>query len=474
MSEIIATRSPDHARAFSSAFSVIWGSTPFSDEVNNLAYFRAMTCFLGSEPDDLADRRRIMYAYLQNDFASDKEDDTINQLYNIIPIEEGASRILRNLCTLYSQSPQRSFSEVKSPAAPYYEKAAVDVAFRQAHKVAKFCNTCVIMPVVRDGKPEIDVLPPDLFRVETDPTDFRKVTALWVPFSVVDESGRTEIRFKVWTAERYEIRSVDDKILSSAENKYKRIPAVFLQFIQSRTNFYGGGLWDLLLAIQDNNKLAFLANNDVLYSAFSVWVATNFGNGNVRIAPNRLLEINKVVNSGEGMLAPPSLESIQGSGAFNMIEEFRENREKRAMRKHGIPESVVQSNPILAPSGIALMIDRQELMEMRGEDEIAFRRLESDFYGLFAQILNAELFADLDTTAAVSVSYVDAGKYIDPAAEAAGKRANFEAGYIGVKDYLSSIIDDAQFADDSEAAAYIINNLNLLRTIRNDSTSSDN
>jgi len=470
----ITFQSPDHVRAFSAAFATIWGSTPFADEVNNLSYFRALTCFLGSEPDDLTDRRRLMFSYLQNDFASEKQEDTIVQLYNIIPIEQSSGRILRNLCTLYSQAPARSFTEQRSPAAPFYERAGVDGAFRTAHKIAKLCNTCLIMPVVRDGKPEIDVLPPDLFRVDTDPNDFRKVTALWIPFSIVDAAGRTEIRFKVWTAERYETRSIDDRILSTEANKYGRIPAVFLQFTQSRTNFYGGGLWELLLAILDDNKLAFLANNDVLYSAFSVWVATNFGNNNVRISPNRLLEVNKVVNAGEGMLAPPTLESIQGSGAFSMIEEFRDGRDRKNMRKNGMPESLVQGNPNLAPSGVAMMIDRLELIEMRAEDEIAFRRLESEFYPLFAQILNSEIFADLSTTSAVSISYVDAGRYVDPVSEAAQNKARFEAGLIGAKEYLSTIIDDTQFADDKEAADYIINNLSILRTIKNDSTTGDN
>jgi hypothetical protein len=59
-------------------------------------------------------------------------------------------------------------------------------------------------------------------------------------------------------------------------------------------------MWEMVNAILDDNKLCFLANNDVVYTAFAVWVATNFDSKqDVKIAPNKLLRVSNVAQ-GEG------------------------------------------------------------------------------------------------------------------------------------------------------------------------------
>ena len=158
MSVIKPYRTTDYDNAFRGIFTAIWGSTKFSKEVENLAYFRAATCFLGTEEDDISDRRRLVYEYLSNDFATDLSTDTIVELYNILPVEQSLTRILRNLCTLYKQAPARQFTS-DAPAL-WYESADVDTAMRTAHVVAKLCNIAAVIPVVRNGQIEIDVLPP--------------------------------------------------------------------------------------------------------------------------------------------------------------------------------------------------------------------------------------------------------------------------------------------------------------------------
>lgn len=481
MANIIPTNiQTDYSRAFNNAFTTIWGNTPFSTETENLSYFRAMTCFLGSEEDDIADRRRLVYEYLSNDFSADKASDTIVQLYNILPIEQSITRIMRNLCTLYTAPPVRKFSA--GDGVGVYAKYSIDSYLKQAHRYGKYLNSVLVMPVVRDGNIEIDILPPDLFRVNTDPKDYKKITELWIPYSEIDNGGNTVYRFKVWTDRTYEVRDSDNNVVTrtlengekvtTEPNKYGRIPAVVLQFENSKTNFYGGGLWELLLATLDDNKLRFLVDNDVVYSAFSVWIATNFGKSNVSIAPNRMIKVDGVTTPDAGMPMPPTLESVSGNGSFLNIEELRDIRFKRALRKEGLPESSIQGNPGMAASGVAMLLDRKELDEKRAEDEVVMKRFERDFYSMLALVGNTDLFLNLPA-AEITINYADGITYSDPAIEVEAKKLQFEAGYIGAKMYLSTIIDDDEIADDRAAIEYIKKNKELLKELNGTDTTTN-
>lgn len=470
----ITFSNPDHVRAFAPSFTAIWGTTKFANEVNNLAYFRAMTCFLGNEEEDIADRRKLVYSYLQNDFASSEQADTINQLYNILPVEESVSRVLRNLCTLYNEAPNRKFDSDK--VNEVYDKSGINSALLQAHRMAKFCNSCLVMPSVRDGKIEFDIYPPDLFRVETDPKDFKKITEIWVPISTMDAAGDVTYSFKVWTNELYWNADIEGKTIEGTEepNRYGRIPAVVLQFNHSRTNFYGGGLWELVLATLDDNKLCFLVNNDVVYSSFSIWVATNFdAKTDLRLAPNKLLRITGA-KQGEGESVPAQIESIHGQGSFTQIEELRDSRQRRAMRKLGLPESLVSSNPGLAASGVSMQVDRLELQERRKEDITVMSKFERDFYPILAAVVNRDLGIGLPENSNVGIDYVEQSEYIDPAVKSATIKEQFEAGIIGAKDYLSNFTKNEMVTTDEEAINYMVNNLTLYKRLKDAIGTSDN
>lgn len=464
---------PDYQSAFALSFSVVWGSTIFANEVSNLAYFRALTCFYGSTQDDLSYRRKLMYAYLRNDFGSDSQDDTINQLYNVIPVQSSLKRVLRNLCGLYSQAPNRKFGVVNPAIAEAYKKSNINSSFKYAHKLGRLCNTVLVMPTVRDFKIEIDVLPPDLFRVDTDPKDFKKITALWIPISTIDKAGSPVYTFKVWTKETYQTLDLEGREITSEVNPYGVIPGCILQFENDSTDFYGGGNYDLLDAIIDDNKSKFLANNDLVYTSFSVWIATNLGTEITKIAPNRVMKVNKVSND-VSQDSPPSLENVSGNGVFPNIELTRTDRNKEALRNQGIPESLVSANPGLAPSGAALKADRQELMEIRVEDTDVFSRFENEFYPVFAKVVNHGLSLGLPGQCSVSVDYIEPQEYIDPKDALADKQAQFDAGIIGAKDYLNYFVTNENITTDEQAIEFMSKNLSLRERLKNNGQSISN
>lgn len=464
---IITHRQPDYLRAFNSLFTTVWGSTPLRNDISNLSYFRAMTCFLGTEQEDLEDRRKLVYQYLSNDFSILENTDTINQLYRILPIEESITRILRNLCSLYTKAPKRKFENADEKIQPLYDGAYVNATFKEVHKMAKLCNSALVMPVVRDGEIEIDILPPDLFRFVTDRKDFKKILELWIPISTINENGQEEYTFKVWSDTEYRVVDSEGRTIGDVvPNRYGVIPAVFLQFNDSRTDIYGGGMWELVNAILDDNKLCFLANNDVVYTAFSVWVATNFDSKtDVRISPNKLLRVQNAAQ-GEGQLIPPSLESVSGNGSFMQIEELRDLRYRRALRKMGLPESLVSANPSLAPSGVAMQIDRQELLEIRSEDIGIFKQFEKDFYEVFAKIVNADLRIGIPETNVMSIDYVEQQEYIDPKIKEESLQKQFEYGIIGAKDFIAGFTQNETITDDQSAIDYIKQNRLLLDSLK--------
>lgn len=456
-------KTPDHITAFGFDFSVIWAGTPFVTEANNLAYFRQFTCFLGSSANDIADRRKLMHTYLSNDFSTENTDDTINKLYNVIPVRESLNRILRNLCSLYELPPNREFQTKNEKIPEIYALGNINRSFRRAHKVAKLCNTALIMPHVRNGKIEIDILPPDLFRFDTDENDFRKIKSLWIPISRIDENGNSVYSFKKWTDEFYTELNAQGIVTKELPNRYGLIPACVLQFDNSdTTDFYGGGYMELLLATLDNNKLTFLADNDVVYSAFSVWLATNFGVTNVvKLAPNRILRAEGQ-QMGEGFDVPASLENIAGNAVFQNIELMRQDRYKMALRDAGLPESLVSANPGLAPSGAALRQDKMEMMGIRKEDTEVMVNFENEFYTILAKVVNSELGLNIPEQNTVIIDYVETQEFIEPVDEKAILDGQFQAGIIGAKDYLAGFVSVDTIKDNRAAIDYMIENKKLL------------
>ena len=127
---------------------------------------------------------------------------------------------------------------------------------------------------------------------------------------------------------------------------------------------------------------------------------------------------------------------------------------------------MISGDPSMAAaSGVAMEIDRAELNELRIADEMIMRRFEREFYKLFAMVANKNLAAGLPIDGELSINYVDMPRYHDAATAAETNEKNFRAGYIGAKEFLSTIIDDDSIADDKAAIKYINDNLILLSTL---------
>ena len=447
-------------RAFTSEFTAIWGGTPFEDEIEGMAYMRAMTCWLGATYYDLESRREYMYRYLEGNFSTKNADDTINELYRLIPIEQGVTRILRNLCILYNRAPKRKFSAATEQYEALYEQAGVNSALRKAHELGKYTNNALLMPVVQNGRLEIDVFAADLYRVKSSVKNFRQIVELWIPVTT-----RGETDFHVWSAEEYRRINYKGEVIQQEPNRYGRIPGVLLQFDRSTTDYYGGGLFEIVMATLDNNKLKFLGDNNVDYSGFAVWIAVNFGKAgqDFRLSPNRILKVDNV-RTGEGDDIEPDLRSVKPEEGYLNIEELRGIRYRNALRDCGLPASLYDTNPGLAASGVAMLLERQELLEMRTKDIDVMRRCEQELCDCIRAVVNADLGVKLPTTT-VGIDYAEFDIILEPSADYELKTKKFEYGVLGARDYLQSIAGNDLVADDGGAIEFIRKNRELLKQL---------
>lgn len=456
-------------RAFASEFTAIWGGTQFQEEVDNLAYFRALTCWLNATHYDMESRREYMYRYLESDFSTTQEDDTLNELYRLLPIETSVRRIMRNLCGLYNKPSRRKFESKQAEYENLYTIAQVDSAMRNAHIVGRLTNNALIMPVVRNNKLEIDVFPPDLYRVKVGDTDFRSVVELWIP---VTRHGVTE--FHVWGAETYRRVKNNGDVISEEANRYGRIPGVFLQFDKDPADYYGGGLFEIVMATLDCNKLKFLADNNVTYTGFAVWVAINFGKSmdSARLSPNRLLRVDNVAGPGDGGYIEPDLRSVAPDSNYMGIEELRDVRYQRALRNEGLPLSLYSANPGIA-SGYALFIERQELIEIRAIDMEKMRHAENELCELISVVVSADMGLNLPVSA-LGVDYSDVEIVMEPDKSFELKKQQFEYGLIPALEFVRQLSGNDLVDTDESAIEYMKKNRELFKQLSGDNNGAAN
>jgi len=453
---------PAYLRAFGAEFNVTWGSTKFKTEIENLSYFRSLTCWYGSNEFDTQDRRELLYRYAEAHFDTEDQYSTLNELYQALPVKSGGKRILRNLCGLYNLAPRRNFGTGRSEeiARTLYGRIAIDNAMKLAHRYARLTNNALIMPK-RAGQDIIfDVIPPDLYRVVLNHDDFRQVDELWIP--IRRRNGKTE--FNVWTAEMYSKVDVEGKVISSEPNPYKRIPGVFLQLETDVVNYYGSGLIELTEAEIDNNFLKFCIDNNIVYSGFNVWLATNFNLSKLTLSPNKVVSINEVV-LGEGALVPPSLESISPSENFLALEEVQDKRYQRALREMGLPATLY--SPDAKPeSGYSIFMQRQELMEIRKEDESIMRAFEREVYKLLALMQQVDFgVSAMPSVEEFQIDYQEQGIMLEPKEDFELKKAKFEYGVLAPMTFVKELAGIDNMATDEEAIQFIQTNRTLIQDI---------
>ena len=383
--------------AFVYDYQSIWrGVEPPDEEIYWRCYYRALTCFLRTDPESIIDRRKLLYSYVKSEYKTEHAHDTLNRYRKQLPVDSTVRRVVRNICTAYDAVPDRMFSDderVQTVMDDLYSQLNMATRAQRIYHRARLTGMVAARPVYRAGKWYLDFMTPDEFMLTADPDDDRSITAF-----TYARSSNEGIEYVTWTADNIITRGYNGKEKRVDENPYKRIPYAILRLADD-DGVYTGGMFELVESQLDVNKTKWQATVNVTFAGSPVWVATNFPDGDIVISPDRVI-VARGVTLGEGQDVPPQLDAVTPESAYEAIQDHATNRERQMQMAEGIPLSMLteQGNP---PSGVARMIERMELTEMRYSDQRHLRSWEKELAKLTA------LVADTDAGVAINPDSVD-------------------------------------------------------------------
>lgn len=455
----------------------LWLGTPYENELDNIAYYKGLAAFLRNTEFGERDRRLLLRAYMKPSFDHDSYDDPINKLFPAMPTDNlYIQRALKNLCIVYTEKPTREITGRQAETlAAALDKMNYDYQMLKIHRALKLMNEVAVTVVTNNKKPILKYLTPDNYRVTYD--DYMNVKELWIPFYKV-ENRKAIHYYRVWTADTY---TVKDGYLNNVPfeyngvnytimpNPFKEIPYEVIKMEDDNEPVHmsiGGGLYELLKAQLDCNKLQFLANENLDYNGFTTWVLTNFGvtGKNFKMGPGKALVVDGVNDSGD---LPPNIDTITPTAQYLDIEELKSLRIKKTLKSLGLPTSIIEDNPGVATSGVALKIDRMELEELRKEDITRLRVIEDSLINKIARVLsndpasiyrgkfNGEYYTEID--------YIEQSIFTEPDKELSYQTELFKRGLITPSMYVNRLISNDTITTDEDAIKYIQENLLLYK-----------
>jgi len=121
---------PFYLDAYQTELNAIWAGTQFNNEMNNLAYYRALTSMLRDNEVGEYQRRLLLRSYMKPEFAANQADDPINKLFSVMPSDNlYVRRALKNLCVVYTEKPQREIiGQNADMMTEVYNEIAIDLS----------------------------------------------------------------------------------------------------------------------------------------------------------------------------------------------------------------------------------------------------------------------------------------------------------------------------------------------------------
>ena len=300
----------------------------------------------------------------------------------LIPVSVNVvKKIIKALSMVYLQDAVRTVQGTEKDGEIFVtieDEASLPVKMKQANRYAKLLGTVLLRPLWRKGKPDLDILTPDILDVFTgdSPEDIRAVLV-----TLYDESGDVgKIRYSLWTAEEYKLLDYRGSVLESEPNPYGVLPFVPVWNTPPSESFWLQGASDLMM-IQNaiNQRLT-----DLVYTL----QFQGFGVGYVRGAG---VASDDVLSVGPGTMMTLPQDGEIGFAAPNApIESSLDAIEflvKYAAITNGLPASTMSADPT-EESGVAKIVGNRELEELRRDDIANFAKVEAELFNLFRIIWN--------------------------------------------------------------------------------------
>lgn len=290
-------------------------------------------------------------------------------------------KIVRALSVVYLRDAVRSVEGSKQDQDIYSEiedAASLATKMKQANRYQKLLGTVLLRPLIRNGKPDLDILTGDILDVFTgqSPEDIQAVM-----ISLYDDSGNVgETKYSLWTAERHYLLNYSGNEISSEENPYGVLPFIPVWNTPPTESLWLEGASDLVMVQQ----AIYQRLTDLLYTM----KFQGFGVGYVRgkgVESDELLTVGpgslmKLPEGGDVGFASPNA-PIQDS--LDAIDKLM----KWAAITNGLSAGSISSE-VREESGRAKMIDNASLDELRRDDVATFARVEDQLFQLWKIIWN--------------------------------------------------------------------------------------
>lgn len=443
---------PYYELAFSDTYKDMWkGIVTIANDneaINDLAFYRALTCWFETDKYAIQDRRTLLFQYARAEFKTDNADDTLNRYAQRLPIRSRVRRVLRNVCSLYTEEPHRTFSENESlneEMLELYGNNKINSELHSMHQLAKLTGIVAVRPYFHNERLKLQTLSLDACRIRVDNGDFVAVT---YP-RIAEVKGKRELQYVTWSDEERIVQNVKGDVVESEENTYARLPFVFLRFGNGK---YGEPLFDMIESQLDANKTRLLARINLTYTGLAVWLGINLGKEDIVVSPDHLLAFDGV-KEGEGLPMPPTLESISPDAQFEEIDNFADSIERSLQHEQGIPPSMTSESQETPPSGIARIIERQELIEFRYNDQMIMRDFEQDLAEMIAHVasIDGHLKSTINEDSIdVAVTYAEEKTYVEPTDEFEFDMKRSTEGLMPLRNYFEKwgVNLDSEMSDD--------------------------
>jgi len=467
-----------YQKAFDSSFMAIWGKTKFINEVPLLSFARAMTCFLHNSDLGVEDRKKLIYTYLSAWFSTQKETDQLNKIMQNIPTEnEVVMRVVENVCNLYKEAPNREYLGLTDKQKVYVEdiikKSSFNSAIDQAFKIMWLAGECIMRPRQKEGKWWWEVIPPDLYRIEQDVNG--KILEIWLPFmKEVDISQNRKdyyIYFHYWTPETYQQLDSDlnpiefeynGKMVTVVEHKYTdaegnpSVPWVLLRSSEN-ADVFGGGQWELIRAQLQINLLNYLIEENLVYGTVGFWLARNLGDyvkgETFALSPSKLIHItNQSIDDVQSDIEHKSAQAM-----FLELIDAKQRLTEIVLRNYSLPFSAISSNPNF-PSGVAMLVDRWELIEKRSKFVDMMQKYENQLFQSLVMINNAEIVEPKLPFFEVNIDYADFELPYDIDKEIEIYQTKAELGVITPLTFVRKLSGNEFLQSDEEAIEFVKQN----------------
>lgn len=477
---------PFYYDAFLASESQVWQNTDFAKDLMDICYNRALACWTRGRDEGEEDRRLLLRSYLKPSFGVEEQNDVLNTMFPILPSDNSyIIRTLKNLCYIYNTAPTRTYEGLDEKTTYSINELLGKIKFNKAmqigYRLAKLCNEVMMRPVRRNGKLKIEILTPDNYRVKKDMSG--AIKELWIPFV-----EGTDQKFHVWTDNVYRVAKSDGKFTNFSYNNgksiiaggsqgitniYGQIPYAMLELDDAYT--YSTALFELVKAQLYANKLELLADENVTFNGFSVWVGTNLQNmkdhEKLRISPRHLFDIRSAVSNDSDPI-PPSLESVSPSPHFDMIHLFKIDKMKSVLKNLGLPVSMIEEQTGTT-SGIGILRERQELTDAQEEDKEVLMEYEDTLINLLLSVENIENNGKYPQQVSVKLNYADVKVLEEPDKQFETERLKFEYGVITPREFLGKFTDQ-DFETEEEAIQFINDNRNYLETLGSTNEQTNN